>query len=994
MTKAKGDDACDDFRKGDRLHGFVVEDVSPVPEARLSAVRMRHEKSGARLMRLKSDDPENLFAIAFRTPPLDNTGLPHILEHVTLCGSKKYPVKDPFVELLKTSLATFLNAMTYPDRTVYPCASMNQKDFLNLASVYCDAVFRPLLTEEHFKQEGHHLDFEKTGDPSSPLTIKGIVYNEMKGAYSDLDGIISREECRQLLPDNAYGLDSGGLPEEIPSLTYKAFKKFHERYYHPSNASFLVYGSCGVEPLLRLHDWVDLLRGLHEHVDGSLGPQPRWKKPRSAVIPFPATTQEKEKAKAAVTVTFLTHALTDTLRSLSMAIIDNYLLDNASSPLRKALVDSRLGEALTQSGYADSQRDTYFTVGLKGTAADAAPKIKALVVDTCAAVVKKGFEKERMEAVFNKFEFATREISSSFPLNLMDRVFNYWLYGADPLSLLRLDDWLAKLRGLHEKGDRFFEQILDEEIVRNQHHTVLTFIPDAEFFARKEKSQAKELAKLKASMSASRLKQVALEAEALERAQSAPNSPKAVATLPKLAIKDVPKLQDTISTTTQSVCGRPLFVADLFSNGICYVNLAFDLRGLDDSLVDYLPLFATAMLRMGAGPYNYAQMAEREAAATGGMAVGASVDGTYDDPAGFNPFLTVASKSLERKLPDMLDVIELRIRSCDFSDMKRLEDVLLQKRASLRSGILPSGSNYAVARAARGFSSNLGLMERIGGVTHVRFVDALAGQFSKRKKVLAERLSAIRDFLLERGRVSTSFLGGGDTGERFAGWYDGLLGKLSGEADVRGSPPRLDLPASRVEGLAYPSDVAFNAVVCQAPAAAHRDAAALLLLCQHLSYGYLWEEIRAKRGAYGVKASYSNLGGVFSLSTYRDPCVTESLQTFDSVFDYVEKKMDLSPKAVEQAIIGTIHALDRPMRPPEAVGLVLFRHLHGISDERRQQLRDRLLGLEGSDIRTAAARLRESFKQRNSVCVLAGDDTLAAAKATARAKDMKIEKVL
>ncbi|MBN2711756.1 MAG: insulinase family protein, partial [Planctomycetes bacterium] len=369
---------------GDELHGFRVEKITPLEELRVLAIEARHPKSGARFLHLYTEDEESLFSAAFRTPPPDDTGLPHILEHTVLCGSKRYPVKDPFVELLKTSLATFLNAMTYPDKTVYPCASMNEKDFFNLAGVYCDAVFHPLITEKHFKQEGHHYEFAEPGNTGSPLIIKGIVYNEMKGAYSDLDGIIDRNLTRSICPDNAYGKDSGGDPEIIPELTYEQFTNFHARYYHPSNALLFVHGNIPTEKHMKFLDDEYLSKFDAISIDTSIDEQPRWSEPVRATIPYPVGPEDTAEKKTAITVNFLTNDLTDPIKSLSMGILDYYLLGNAASPLRKALIDSKLGEELTDSGYANYQRDTFFTVGLKGTESEKEDEIVEIVFSVCS----------------------------------------------------------------------------------------------------------------------------------------------------------------------------------------------------------------------------------------------------------------------------------------------------------------------------------------------------------------------------------------------------------------------------------------------------------------------------------------------------------------------------------------------------------------------------------------------------------------------------------
>jgi Zn-dependent M16 (insulinase) family peptidase len=960
------------------IHGFRVQDRTPLPGIRSVAYRLEHEKSGARLLHLHTGDQENLLAIAFRTPPPDDTGLPHILEHTVLCGSRKYPVKDPFVELLKTSLATFLNAMTYPDKTVYPCASMVEKDFFNLAGVYCDAVFHPLLTEAHFKQEGHHYEFLKTDNPDSPLIVKGVVYNEMKGAYSDLDGIIARMTSRSICPDNAYGRDSGGDPDAIPSLTYAQFTDFHRTFYHPSNSFIFLYGDIPTERHLAFLDDVCLRGFTRIPVDTTITAQPRWAQPSRETLMFPIGAHEDPSRKAATVVTFLTNDVTDALRSLSMNVIEYYLLGNAASPLRKALIDSRLGEELTSSGYADYQRDTYFTVGLKGCSADSADAVVDLILDTCARLVREGFEKDKIESAFHRLQLSSREIGSQYPLRLMDRVYRSWIYDADSLHNLRLNEHLAELRRRYASEERFFERQLAEMIVDNSHYSVLTFVPDKTYIAGRQEAFEKKMARMKAEMGTAALEQIAREAIELDAMQSAPNPPDAVATLPRLTLADIPVEPRELATKAFEVSGRPFLYTDIFSNGLNYLTIAFDLRGIDDELIDYLALYAEALTKMGAGEDDYVAMAEREAAATGGVSVGISADGHIDNPAHVQPFFTVSSKALDAKLPVMLDVISDRILRCDLTDIDRLKDVVLQGRVYRRSAIIPAGNHFAAIYAARNLSRNGAISERVGGITQVRFFDHIAEHFDAMRDEIVEKLDRIRDFLLASGRVSASFVGDFEQFERTRDFLSVFLHKLREETppEVRGSFS--PVPGTR-DGLATPADVAFVAQAFPAIGAVHADAPAVQLLCIQLSLGYLWEEIRMKRGAYGARAGFSPLNGVLSLSSYRDPFIKETLDAFSGVFRHVENNLDLTPWAVEQAIIGTVKTLDRVIRPGKAVGLALGQYLCGETKEFRKSFRARLLALTGEDLRRVNAEIHAPALKDAPVCVISSREKLAAA---------------
>jgi hypothetical protein len=972
------------LQKGDRRSGFTVSSVTPLPDLRAVAYLLTHEKSGASLLHLHNHDPENLFVIAFRTPPPDSTGLPHILEHTVLCGSKKYPVKDPFVELLKKSVATFLNAMTYPDKTVYPCASMNEKDFFNITDVYCDAVFHPMITEKHFKQEGHHLDFVEPGNPKSPLTIKGIVYNEMKGALSDLDGIIQHKTGRGIFPDNAYGLESGGDPEAIPDLTYEQFVSFYRTYYHPTNGLIFLYGNIPTEKHLAFLDDRYLSEFDRLSIDTTIAPQPRWSEPAFETVPYPVGPNEDGANKAAVVLTFRTNDVTDAVTTLSMHLLSDYLLGNAASPLRRALIDSRLGEELTDSGYAGHQRDTYFTVGLKGTQADRSAAITELVLKSCSELIKEGLDPKKVEAAFHRLEFASREIRPRHPLLLMDRIYRTWLYGADPIESLRLNEHLAALRDRYKKEPGFFEGLLSEMIVDNPHYTVLTFVPDPVYMERKEAGFRQKMDRERERLSPADLERIMKEAAELDALQSTPNSPEALATLPSLAVGDVPPEPFELPTALETVAERPFLHTDVFANGIDYLKIAFDLRGIEEELIDYLPLYTDAMTNMGAAGQDYAAMAEREAACTGGIDAGVSAGGRADDHRFVQPILLVSAKALATRLQDMLDVLYDRVLLADFSDLNRLKDVLLQGRVHWHSSIIPSGNQYAALYAARHLSRNCALSERLGGVTQLRMYERLVAEMDKNPEAIVEKLSRLREFLLSRGRVTVSFVGEQQERKILEEWLTGLYSGMRDEAP-REDAARFSPSLESREGIAAPADVAFVAKALPAVSMNQPDAPALLLLGVHLSYGYLWNEVRVKRGAYGVRASYDSGNGVFSFSSYRDPSVKETLDAFRGVFHHIDREMDLSPPAVEQAIIGSLKALDQPIRPGQAVGVALSRHIRGETPELRRRFRERLLSLTGEDIRKTGSELLAPAFDAAPVCVISSRERLTAANATLEA---------
>ena len=963
-----------------RRAGFAIESIIDLPELAGHAVMARHAASGARLLHLRRDDPEHLFAVAFRTPPPDDTGLPHILEHTVLCGSKRFPVKDPFVELLKTSLATFLNAYTSPDHTVYPCASTNERDFFNLMRVYLDACFHPLLAEAFFKQEGSHLEFARPGDPESPLVVAGVVYNEMKGAYSDLDGVMERETLRRLYPDNIYGRNAGGDPDHIPGLAYPKFLEFHRTYYHPSNAWFFLHTPLATSKLLAfLHG--ETLSGFEAiDIDTRIIPHPRRTFASRHTVSYPATPDSDGGEETAVSLLFAANDLRDSVATLAMKVIDHYLLANDASPLRKAIVDSRLGDDLGGSGYAAYLLDTLFEVSLKGTSPDRVDAFVDLVLDVCRREADNGFDPEKLAASFQQAEFAAREIGSHYPLRLMERVYGQWLYDADPLKGLRLGEQLSELHRRRKDEPRFFENALRRWIVDNPHRSVIVFAPDPGHNALREREFAERMEKEKAGLSRGRLEDIARESRELTELQSRPNTPEALAALPRLALADVPAEPLPLPTEAGAADGRPLLRVDAFSGGVSILNLAFDCSDLPDDLVDRLPLLAAALGRMGAAGMNFERMATREARWTGGISFGAGVRSHVSDPA--HPHLTLVASlhALDDHWEMALEVFGQRLLECDFSDRDHLRDIVTQTRTQVRSGILAGGNQYAALRAASRVSAGAALSERLGGFTQVRLLDRLDDRFEDEADALRRDFERLRQFMVERRRSHAAFLGGDAAWARTGDWFRAALGRMAAPDDSA-EPARRGAQAavgSHRSGMAFPSEVAFVARALPGTAMTHPDAPALLLLASQLSFGYLWNEIRVKGGAYGARASFSSDLGLLTLSTYRDPSVARTLKAFDGIGDHIEREMELTPPALEQAIIGTIKSLDAPLRPAQACGMALARHLTGATDAIRKNFRERLLRLDADAVRSAGrAYFNLETSRRAPVCVLADARRLA-----------------
>ncbi|MDR2391394.1 MAG: insulinase family protein [Planctomycetota bacterium] len=948
--------AAERFAPGGNVEGFILERTAELDEMRLRALEFRHEKSGARLLHLAADDPEKLFAVAFRTPPPDDSGLPHIIEHSVLCGSRRYPVKDPFVELLKTSLATFLNAFTYPDRTIYPCASLNSRDFHNLVRVYCDAVFFPLLSEDHFLQEGRHLEFPPGGRPF----FKGVVYNEMRGVYSSPDSIMDRHIQRILFDSNAYGLDYGGDPGRIPGLTYRQYLDFHKTFYHPSNAWLFSYGDADVAGILALLDREYLSRFDATAPDTSIAPLERWREPRRASFPFPLDAEDSPAGKTGIAVAFAASDRRDILAGMALRVIDGYLLDNAASPLRKALIDSKLGEEMGDSGYAAHQRDSFFVVSLKGSEPERAGAVEKLVLNVLRRECDAGFSPGKVASVLRHFELAAREIRSQYPLSLMERAFGSWLYGSDPLEHVRISERLADLRNAMAADARFLENQAGKWLLDNPHRLLLTLFPDKDYIARITREAAETAERTVRSLGPEELELARADAIRLEAAQSAGNSPEALATLPRLRLADVSPDPLPLEFEAGEVAGRTFLVIPIYSGGIGYLDLRLELSGLERDDLELLPLFCETLEKTGAAGLDYAAMAEREAAAVGELDFSIGLAGSVEGPDRSGLRLGIWLKALESEWDKALPIMADRLFRADFSDLDRLRDIVLQARTAWREQIVPSGNTYALLYAARRLNPALAVAETLSGCTQARFVERLAADADRRLPETAARLASLRDRLLGGALPAAAQIGAAGTVESSRAWLLENASRFGGAAGME-SGPLPPIPSSfsscRNVGLAAPADVAFVAQALPAPALSHADAPALLFLGVQLSFGHLWNEVRVKGGAYGVKAGYDGARGIFAFSSFRDPAVFRTRDVFDSAADFVAREMDLSPSGLEQAIIGTAKTLDQPLRPAYAVAAALTRTLSGEDEAFRRDFRRRLLSLSADDVRGAAERL-------------------------------------
>lgn len=988
---------------GAELHGFRLRSATPVPEVRSVAYLLEHPASGARLLHLHTADPENLFSVSFPTPPPDDTGVAHILEHCVLAGSRRFPVREPFFEMIKMSMATFINAMTGEDSTYYPVASNVAKDLFNLAEVYFDAVFHPLLTEQTFRREGHHLTprGEANGAAAGRLAISGIVYNEMKGAFSDPDACLGRQLNHNLLPDTIYSHESGGTPEAIPDLDYDFFRRYHATYYHPSNAYFFAYGDIATADYCRFLGarLSDFTRRPVSWPPGAgadaFAParQPRWSEPRVLRESYPIGAAEPEAERTYLVNAWLTGDALDPVDAALMRILSLILAGNEAAPLRKAIVQSRLGADLTYSGSSSVGREATFLIGLRGSESDRAGQFRELVDSTLQRVADTGISPELVETAFRQAAFEYLEVQPLFPLHTLFRVVGSWLYGEDPLSFLRLGTHLETCRARWAQEPDLFGRLLRERLLDNPHRLNMVLRPDRAMQERFDQRLAARVQSLEREMSEAQIAQAAADAAELEQLNSTPNTPAQLASLPQLRVDDLPAALQHVPTAVSEVAGITLLRNDVFSNGVNYLALDFDLTGLPAELWPFLPRYLEAAAKLGVAGAGYEEVARRKAAATGGISASVSLSAHSAAAGRILRGVRFSLKALDDQMEDALAILDRVVFSVDPRDRARLQEVLVQARMRYRTGLVRGGARTASLHAGRGLDLEGHLAEIVNGLPQLALCERLTGAFDQEYAALTERIEQIRDFLLVRGRLTVSHTGtergAGRVGAALASWGERLRAEPISDVDLGftpyAAPPR--------EGLAAQMDVAYCAQVMPAPHFSQPGAVPLEVGAHIVNLDWILPEIRFKGNAYGAWFRYDALGGSLALGSYRDPHVTRTLDVFRRTRDYVAAA-NWNESDIGRAVIAVAKRGFTPLRPRPATGLALQRHLAGITPELREARHERLKATTAAEVRQALRQALAAGFPRSAVCVVSSRDKLEQANRELDAGQLAIEEIL
>jgi hypothetical protein len=995
----------------ERRHGFIVRRIEQIPEIRVTAYVMEHERTGARVLHLHCDDRENLYAIAFRTPPADSTGLPHILEHSVLAGSERYPLKDAFNELLKGTLQTFLNAFTYPDKTIYPVASQVRADYYNLARVYTDLVLRPRLLSQTFAQEGHHFELADPADPESDLIVSGIVFNEMKGAYSSPDSLMYKALQENLYPDTPYACDSGGSPEAIPSLTYEQFRAFHRAYYSPSNAYWFLYGDIPTADHLVFIE--EMLAGFERvAVDSTIANQPRWRAPSVVHGRYPVGKTESLQKKTTVNMGWMTSENTDHDTALLLQIVAGALVGSAAGPLRKALIDSGLGEDLSPvTGLERDLRQIAFAVGLRGTESDKAVQIEALILETLQRVVTNGFDRELIEGTLHQVEFHGKEIQrGNFPygITLMGRVFHTWLYDGDPLAGLNFPRLIDGVRRRWAENPSLFEDVVRTWLLENPHRLLSVMAPSPDYLDEQEAAFKKRMSGIKATLSADAADRIRRDAEALKSFQAQADGPETLACLPRLNVRDLERTVETIPTARLEIGGAPALSHEIFTNGIAYLDLAFDIADIPEDLQPYLPLLGKMMTNMGAAGLDYEQMSKRIALKTGGLgatlssgllahdrvsgrpAAGSAISqapfaaasGGQPDPKHWQKMI-FRVRALYRNIGEAVDIMADVLTAGDLSHETRMRDLIAEKKNRLHASVIPSGHLFAKRSAGASLTVAAWRDEQWSGRTQLGLLSELLAAFGDRKEAFRGKLFRLKELIFRRDRLTLNLTADAEGLNRLGKAAEGLLKRLpEGGAAGAASIPALQ---ARDAGVAIPAQVCYVARAMLAPTYTDPLAAPLWVLSRQLSSGFLYKQIRVQGGAYGGMCQFDPSNGVFAFLSYRDPHLVETLDVYRRAAEAASREK-ISAEDVEKAVVGAVGALDRPMDPAGRGFTALIRACAGLTDADRQTFRDGVLGVTPEQLRETAARYFPPAAASAVVAVYAAEERLLQANETLTAK--------
>ena len=953
------------------LKAYEIIEKRRIDDLNSESYILRHRKSGARVALLSNDDENKVFYIGFRTPPKDSTGVPHIIEHTVLCGSKEFPVKDPFVELVKGSLNTFLNAMTYSDKTVYPIASCNDKDFQNLMHVYLDAVFYPNIykNENIFLQEGWHYEMES---PEDELTINGVVYNEMKGAFSSPDDVFERELMNSLYPDTSYGVESGGDPDVIPELTYEEFLNFHRKYYHPSNSYIYLYGNMDMAEKLAFIDEHYLSVYEEQKVDSELKPQPAFEKVNRVVKDYPISEDEEETANTYLSWNVSVGDSLDRDLYVAFQILDYALCSAPGAPLKQALIDQGIGKDV-YSIYENGILQPYFSVVAKNAESSQEEAFLNTIQSVLTQLAEKGLDKKALLAGINYYEFKYREADfGSYPKGLMYglQILDSWLYDdTKPFIHVEANDTFAGMRQKAENG--YFEQLIKDYLLGNPHCSVVVLNPKKGMTAENERKFKEKMAQIKASLSQEEIQEIIEKAQALTEYQETEDPKEDLEKIPLLTRADMKKEAAGFINEETALRDTKVLYHDLFTNGIGYLRLIFKLDQIPESHFPYVGILKSCLGLLNTEHFGYSDLFNEMNIVTGGMAAVNNVYGRIEDLDRYTVTLELKTKVLYENIARAVELMEEVILTSDFTDTKRIHEILAEGQSRMQAQMTYSGHNVAAGRALSYGSASGVVSEMLGGVPLYRLITGLVNHFGEQSGELVQKLTELAQMIFRPENLMVDFVGDREA----LMLLEEPVAKL--KSRLYTCPVTKEVfvpqPVKRNEGFKTSGQVQY---VCRAGNFRRKGLpykGALKALKVMMGYGYLWENVRVKGGAYGCMCTFGKSGDCYFVS-YRDPNLLKTIEIYEHAAEAIEA-FDADERTMTQYIIGAISELDTPMNPA-AKGLnSLSAYMTGLTQEIMQKERDELLSATPKDIRSLAAYIR-AFMEEDFLCVVGNADKI------------------
>ncbi|MDY7034236.1 MAG: insulinase family protein [Thermodesulfobacteriota bacterium] len=908
-------------------------------ELKTRALLYRHIKTGAQVLSLINDDENKVFGVNFRTPSNDSTGIAHILEHSVLCGSRKYPVKEPFVELIKGSLQTFLNAFTYPDKTCYPAASQNLKDFYNLIDVYLDAVFYPQITPWIFQQEGCHLELENIQDP---LVYKGVVFNEMKGAYSSPDRLLMEYSQHSLFPNTPYGVESGGDPKYIPHLTYDEFHRFHQDYYHPSNTRIYFYGDD--DPQKRLAIIEEYLKDFERRdIHSSVSVQKPFDMPKHFVKSFPGGEEGGEHPNGMITVNWLLPETTQPEMNLALQILEYILLGMPASPLRKALIESGLGEGLAGVGLEKDLRQMFFSTGLKGIDPQNADRVESLIMSTLDELMNNGIDPQTIEAAINTVEFQLRENNSGgYPqgLVLMLRSLTTWLYDSDPLILLAFERPLQELKAKVKSNKQVFESLIDKYFIKNSHRTTLLLKPDTQLGEKEKEEERKHLAHIRNSMGDTELRDLVENTCKLKEMQKTPDSHTALATIPSLELNDLNRTNKLIPMDLLREGDTRVLYHDLFTNKIIYLDLGLDLHSLPQHYLQYAPVFGRALLEMGSEREDYVKLAQRISTKTGGIH-SQPVTSTTKEGKQSVVKLFLRGKAMVPQAGELLKILSDVLLYTLFDNKERFKQIVLEEKAKREQKLVPEGHRIVNLRLKSNFNEADWAAEQMQGISYLFFLRQLLRDIDDDWQSVLNVLEEIRRLLLNKDGMILNVTLDNQAWSRILPLVREFLDRFPRAPMVQEYWQRDE--SIDFDCLAIPSQVNFVGKGVDIYKLGYRFHGSSLVISHYLRTAWLWDRVRVQGGAYGAFNAFDRFSGILTFISYRDPNIIKTLDVYDQTAEYL-KQIHLNEKELTKSIIGVIGSIDQYMLPDAKGYTSLLRHISKDDDMSRQKMREEVLG--------------------------------------------------